>query len=437
MNTVNDAFMAQASVLRVMTAGSVDDGKSTLIGRLLHDSQGLLTDQLDHLYQSSSGEGAGALPDFAGLVDGLEAEREQGITIDVAYRYLATPRRKFIVADAPGHEQYTRNMATAASTAEVAVILIDAVRVCEGELLDQTRRHATLAALLGLKHVVMAINKMDLLHWDPQVYERIVTACAQLAESLGLRSWQALPISALHGDNVVLASHHTPWYAGPPLLELLESLDVQPVPDGQPLRLPIQTVLRHEGATPASRRSYCGEIASGCLAVGDGVKVLPGGARSRVAAIATPRGAVERAEAGTPVAVQVADDLDISRGDVLVAADADVVVGRRLEADLCWLDDQPWQETRRYGLKQGTRSTSAQITAILSRRDLRRLETGVESATTLGMNDIARVSLSTRDTVLLDPYDDLPAIGAFILLDPGTHQTVAAGMIRAAVNPGV
>ncbi|OWT58156.1 sulfate adenylyltransferase subunit 1 [Candidimonas nitroreducens] len=431
MNAVNESWLsaADSGVLRLITAGSVDDGKSTLIGRLLYDSKGVFADQLAAISRSKYKRAAASEIDLSLLTDGLEAEREQGITIDVAYRYFATPLRKFIVADAPGHEQYTRNMVTGASTAEVAVILIDASRVRDGKLLPQTKRHSALAHLLGLRHIVVAVNKMDLVGWDPQVFERIRAAYAELAAKLGIAHFHIVPMSALEGGNVVRRSEHTPWYDGLPLLALLENLPLGgPLPRAE-ARFFVQWVIRHDGHAVDDFRGYAGRLAAGTLAVGDAIKVLPAGATARVARLVQFDRDVDAVHAGDSVAVVLDRDIDVSRGDLIVAQDAPLRVAREFEAELCWLDQRALSPVRQYWLKQGTRLTQARIKAVHTRRDIQELQ-DVGAGGALAMNDIGRVTVTTREALALDPYDEQAATGAFILIDAATHQTAAAGMVR-------
>ena len=432
MNAINDSFLGDADngVLRLITAGSVDDGKSTLIGRLLHDSKGVFADQLDAIARAKHKRVAEGHIDFSLLTDGLEAEREQGITIDVAYRYFSTPLRKFIIADAPGHEQYTRNMVTGASTADAAIILIDATRAASGALLPQTKRHSAIVRLLGLRHVVVAVNKMDLVDWDQAVFQRISAAYADLARRLGIAHFHILPLSALGGDNVVTRSAHTPWYQGQPLLSLLEGLAVDSDGRALSLRLPVQWVLRHGGSQADDFRGYAGRLASGALRVGDTVSIQPAGTQAVVTALNVSGHAAPEAVAGDSVTVVLDRDVDVSRGDVLAHPGALAQVGREFEAELCWLDAQPLNPARRYLLKQGARLTSAKIRAVHTRRDIHELQEVAHEGSPLGMNDIGRVSLMTRDALAADPYDALPASGAFILIDEATHQTAAAGMLR-------
>jgi sulfate adenylyltransferase subunit 1 len=432
MNAVNESFLpgAESAVIRLITAGSVDDGKSTLIGRLLYDSKSVYADQLNAIARAKYKRVAGDGIDFALLTDGLEAEREQGITIDVAYRYFATPRRKFIIADAPGHEQYTRNMVTGASTADAAVILIDATRAADGRLLPQTRRHSMIARLLGIRHIIVAINKMDLVSWDRALFERIRDAYADLAHRIGIDDFQALPLSALTGDNVVAPSALTPWYQGAPLLALLEALDPSSGGEAAPLRFPVQWVVRHDGSTADDFRGYAGRIASGVLRPGDEVVVQPSGVRARVAEVRSHDRVLSTAIAGDSVVVVLDRDVDVSRGDVLSHAGFAARVGKEIEAEVCWLDAQPLNPARRYLLKHGTRLTSAKIRDVLARRDIHELREIDGGIGTLAMNDIGRLRIVTRDPLATDPYRDVPSTGAFILIDESTHQTAAAGMLR-------
>ena len=434
MNAVNEQWPVdnrQTQVLRLITAGSVDDGKSTLIGRLLFDSKGVFADQLRAITGSKYARAPDSALDLALLTDGLEAEREQGITIDVAYRYFATPARKFIVADAPGHEQYTRNMVTGASTAQAAVILIDAGRVREGVLLPQTKRHSTLARLLGLRHVIVAVNKMDLVDWDQAVYECIHAAYRELAQRLGIPAFHILPISALSGDNVVRSSARTPWYDGPPLLSLLEQLPIDEGGSDAESRFFVQWVIRHDGSGPRAFRGYSGQLSGGIWRVGDPLRVLPSEEPVRIARILRGDEELEAARDGDSVTLVLDRDIDVSRGDLLVGALDPVRSSRDFEADLCWLDQQALNPSRLYWLKQGTRLTQARVQAVHSRRDIHELRV-VDWNGTLAMNDIGRVSLRTRDLLVLDDYTRQRATGAFILIDPATNQTAAAGLIRTA-----
>jgi sulfate adenylyltransferase subunit 1 len=431
MNAVNESWISAADtgVLRLITAGSVDDGKSTLIGRLLYDSKGVFADQLAAITRSKYKRVAASEIDLSLLTDGLEAEREQGITIDVAYRYFSTPRRKFIVADAPGHEQYTRNMVTGASTAEVAIILIDASRARDGQLLAQTKRHSALAKLLGLKHIVVAVNKMDLVGWDPVIFEAIRAAYTELAERLDIEHFHIIPISALRGDNVVEGSANTPWYSGPPLLSLLEDLPISAAVDEGSSRFFVQWVIRHGGHDVNDFRGYAGQLAGGRLSVGDEIRVLPAGQVAKVARLLRFDLDVASVVAGDNVVLVLDRDIDVSRGDLIVQSDTTIRVTKEFDAELCWLDQQALNPLRQDWLKQGTRLTQAKIKAVHTRRDIHELS-HVEASGVLEMNDIGHVTLVSRDVLALDSYSEHTVTGAFILIDATTHQTAAAGMVR-------
>ena len=436
-----DAALEDHGVLRFITAGSVDDGKSTLIGRLLYDSRGILQDQLAALARAAErrpGATVAAGPaaiDLSLLTDGLEAEREQGITIDVAYRYFATAQRKFIIADTPGHEQYTRNMVTAATTADAAVILIDATRVKDGELLAQTRRHAALAHLLGIRQVAVAVNKMDRLGFDRDAFEAIVAAYRALAERLGAGVFTAIPVSALDGDNVVTASARLPWYAGPTLLSWLESApsEIDALRRAEaPFRFPVQLALRGYGTGGGSARGYAGRVASGSVRVGDEVQVQPGSLIARIAAIETHDGRLNEAFTGQSVALRLDRELDVSRGDLIVAADAPARIASRFGADLAWLDDEPARPCAKLWLRHGARNVAARVKRLDRRLDLGKVawrEAGSADAA-LARNDITRVEIETQQPLAIDAYDAVRAGGAFVLVDGASHRTVAAGMIR-------
>jgi sulfate adenylyltransferase large subunit len=401
-------------LLRLATAGSVDDGKSTLIGRLLFDSKAILADQLAHV-EAASADGE---VDLALLTDGLRAEREQGITIDVAYRHFATARRRFILADTPGHAQYTRNMVTGASTAELALVLVD---VRHG-MTEQTRRHLSVATLLGVRHVVVAVNKMDLADYAEEPFDEVVRAVLDFTAKLGLEDVEFIPLSALKGDNVIDQSTAMPWYDGPPLLEYLETVPVGDAIESLPARLPVQTVLRGED------RWYAGRLSSGTVKVGDDVAVLPSGLRTRVTGVSSAGTEVERAEAPLSVAVRLADQVDAGRGDVIVAADDQPLATREIEAAVCWLGDRPASPAGRYLLKQGARTVRAKLDEITSRLDL---EHGVWSPTDgLALNDVGTVRVRTGTEVVVDPYDRIRGTGGFVLIDEQTNETVAAGMVR-------
>ncbi len=408
--------------LRLATAGSVDDGKSTLIGRLLYDAKSILADQLEHIAEVSHARNGNGTLDLALLTDGLRAEREQGITIDVAHRYFATPRRRFILADTPGHEQYTRNMVTGASTAEVAIVLVDARK----GVIEQTRRHAAVAALLGVRHVVLAVNKMDLVDWSEEVFDRIVADFDLFASHVGLGAVWALPMSALHGDNVVEGSERLAWYAGPPLLEHLETVEL---PLGEPgeLRFPVQWVLRDPAG---DGRAYAGRVAGGELRPGAEVVALPAGVRARVVSVETLGEPLEAAPAGRSVSVRIDRDLDLGRGDMLVAAESAPVPARTFSADVCWLSERGLRAGERLALKHGTATVRAVVDEVVDRLDL----TGAERAGApdgLALNDIGRVRLRVSRPLPVEAYAANRVTGAFILIDEGTNDTVGAGMVAA------
>ena len=431
----NSGKLTESGLLRFITAGSVDDGKSTLIGRLLFDSKGIFADQLDAMSRSKHKRTVGDTVDLSLLTDGLEAEREQGITIDVAYRYFATPKRKFIIADTPGHEQYTRNMVTGASTADAVIILIDVSKVKlhdDGgvDLLIQTKRHSTIAHLLQIEHVVVAVNKMDLVNYDQAVYERIVKAYRAFAASLGLKDITPIPLSALSGDNVVEPSANMPWYQGPTLIALLESLSVYDESHDAPFRFPVQLVARHNGHEAKDFRGYMGRIEAGKVSVGDKLVVQPSGQSATVKDIVTFEGSHRSAVVGQSVTLLLDEYLDISRGDLLAGAAQPATLLKTLKADVCWMSDEPLDLRRKYWLKHGTRQTAARVSAIDSLLDINTQQR--HGADGLKLNDIARIGLSVQQPLAADAYADIRATGAFILIDEVTHQTVAAGMIRLA-----
>jgi sulfate adenylyltransferase subunit 1 len=414
-----------AGLLRVATAGSVDDGKSTLIGRLLYDAKAVLTDQLDAVADASRRRGYDQA-DLALLVDGLRAEREQGITIDVAYRYFATGRRSFVLADTPGHVQYTRNMVTGASTADVAVVLVDA----RAGLIEQSRRHATIAALLGVGHLVLAVNKMDLVGWSEDVFDEILQDFAALADARGVRSWSAVPLSALLGDNVVERSVNTTWYAGPPLLELLETLR-PPSTDDPALgwRFPVQLVVRPRTAEHPDYRGYAGRVAAGTVRVGDAVTVLPVGRRTTVVGIDTYDRELDEAGVGRSVVLRLAEDIDISRGDMLVGAGLPPAVTQELTATVCWLSETPLTPRSRWRVRQATRDVRAVVTEVLDVLDVTTGQTA--PAASLGLNDIGTVRLRTVEPLVVDPYRASRHTGGLLLVDDMSGGTAAAGMVRA------
>ncbi|MCP3718209.1 sulfate adenylyltransferase subunit 1 [Paraburkholderia sp. CNPSo 3281] len=424
-------------VLRFITAGSVDDGKSTLIGRLLYDSKAVLSDQLSALSRAKNKRTVGDEIDLSLLTDGLEAEREQGITIDVAYRYFATAKRKFIIADTPGHEQYTRNMVTGASTAHAAIILIDPTRVTVEngvtQLLPQTKRHSAIVKLLGLQHVIVAINKMDLVDYSEATFNLIREAYVVLARQLGLNDVRFVPVSALKGDNIVAASERMPWYAGEPLLDVLEQLPVAQA-TGEALRFPVQWVARQDGSSADDFRGYMGRVEAGEVKLGDAISVLPAGRNATVAEIIAPvpggTGQVDRAFAGQTVTIRLSEDVDVSRGDTFVPAADAAQPAKKLEADLCWFDEEPLSQQRKYLLKQTTSTVFAKIGAVKQVLDVHTLSHATDRHE-LAMNDIGRVALSLQKPLVCDLYDANPGTGAFVLIDEATHHTVAAGMIRA------
>jgi len=413
---------ADRGILRFLTCGSVDDGKSTLIGRLLFDSKAILVDTLDALASSSRKRGMDEV-DLSLLTDGLQAEREQGITIDVAYRYFSTGTRKYILADAPGHEQYTRNMVTGASTVDLAIVLIDARK----GVLPQTRRHMTLAHLMGLRHIVVAINKMDLVGWDEAVYLGIRGDVDAFAVRLGLAGQQYLPMSALKGDMVVDRGEHLDWYQGPALLELLEAVELDQDRQSGPFRFPVQLVCRPRTEALRDYRGYMGRVESGRIAVGDPIRVLPAGRATRVAGIERYGLQLDEAVAGQSVTLRLADEVDISRGDLLASPDGAPSPTQTVVATLCWLSEQPLDLGARLLLQHGTRTVKARVEAILGRLDL-----ATQShlpARELQMNDIATVSLRLQQPICPDPYTRVPSGGAFILVAEDGHGTVAAGLV--------
>ncbi|MEU4321086.1 adenylyl-sulfate kinase [Nocardia fluminea] len=411
------------NLLRLATAGSVDDGKSTLIGRLLYDSKSLFDDQLAAIERLSTERG-GAAADLALVTDGLRAEREQGITIDVAYRYVTTPRRKFVIADTPGHVQYTRNMVTGASTADLALILVDA----RTGVSEQTRRHAFLATLLGVPHLVVCVNKMDLVDWSQERFEEIRTEFAAFAAKLTVGDLSFVPVSALLGDNVVDGSQHMDWYPGPPLLRHLEDVHIASDRNLIDARLPIQYVIRAQEGL--DHRSYAGTIAGGIFKPGDEVVVLPAGRSSHVKEIWGPGGTkVDEAFTGMAVSLTLDDDIDVGRGDLLARPGNRPHIGTDLDAMVCWFSETAQlREGAQYLVRTAAQTSSAQVTAIDYRLDVNTLHR-VEDVTTLSLNDIARIRLRSRHPLLSDPYRENRRTGSFILIDPVTDQTVAAGMV--------
>lgn len=414
-------------LLRFTTAGSVDDGKSTLIGRLLYDSKSIFEDQLEAVEQASRNRGNEEV-NLALLTDGLRAEREQGITIDVAYRYFATPKRKFIIADTPGHVQYTRNMVTGASTADLAIILIDA----RNGVVEQTVRHSFIAKLLGIPHITVCVNKMDLIGFSEEKFEAIVRDYREMSAKMNSRAQlHFIPISAKYGDNVVSASDRAPWYQGGTLMELLENISIEHKQgeENQPMRLPIQYVIRPISDKFPDYRAYAGRMAGGVLKVGDKVRVLPSGLESRVKAIMQAEKSLEMAHTPESVSVLLEDDIDISRGDMLVDAQGpQPIVGQQLQMMCCWFNEQPMQLRKRYIVRGPVSETIGMVQAIDYRVDIHTLEP-IEGETSLKMNDIAQITVRTAAPLAYDRYEENRNTGALIFIDPDSFETVGAGMI--------
>lgn len=409
--------------LRIVTAGSVDDGKSTLIGRLLYDANAIPADQLSAI-SSQNNE-----VNFAQLTDGLRAERQQGITIDVAYRYWQSARRKFIVADSPGHSQYTRNMVTAASNSELALLVVD----CRNGLLEQTRRHVYLASLLGLRHIVVCVNKMDLVAFDEEIFNRIREAVLSFSTTLGEAQLLFIPVSALHGDNIVYKSQRTPWYSGPALLDYLEQVPSTQARHVLPSRFSVQLVIRDE---ETEFRGYAGQIASGRLATGDEIIVFPSRHRTRIKSIRTYDGALAEASAPGSVILEVDDHLDIGRGDVIAEAGKPPSSSNILKAIVCWMDDHPSSTDRKYFLKHGSLIVKAKINQVLTRTNIETFQEEIlapaEQEASLVLNQIGAVAIQTSGSVSFDPYRENRHTGSFILIDAQTHATAAAGMLLPA-----
>lgn len=414
-------------LLRFLTCGSVDDGKSTLIGRLLFDSKLIFEDHLAALHKDSEHQGnAGEALDLALLVDGLASEREQGITIDVAYRYFSTDKRKFIIADCPGHEQYTRNMATGASTSDLAVVMIDARK----GVLTQSRRHSFIVSLLGLKHVVVAINKMDLVDYSETVFNDIRNEYEVLAKQLGLKDVHYVPISALNGDNVVNRSDRLPWYQGETLMNILEQVEVLEDQNVTDLRFPVQYVNRPN----LDFRGYCGTLASGVVRKGDEVAVLPSGKTSRVKGIHSYEGEVQCAWPGDAITLTLEDEVDISRGDLLIHANSRPEMGNRFAAYLVWMNESALQPGREYGIKIGTRVTTCYVNKVLEEIDVNTLERNPEAKGDFELNAIGLCDLELSEPVVVEDYQNHPGTGNFILIDKLTNVTVAAGMVERALT---
>ena len=416
------AISDQTELLRLVTCGSVDDGKSTLIGRLLFDTKQIFVDQLEHIEETSRRRGD-AYVNLALLTDGLRAEREQGITIDVAYLSFLTPRRRFQLADAPGHVQYTRNMFTGASTADLAVILVDA----RNGVVEQTRRHAYIVSILGIPHVAVAVNKLDLVGWSEERFDEIVRDLA----TLGLPDMQVIPMSALYGDNVADGSERMPWYDGPTLLEHLESVEIFYDRDLERRRFPVQWVIRPMAEEFHDYRGYAGRVAGGVWRAGDEVVVLPSGLRSRVEAVETADGELEAAVSPLSVTIRLADDVDVSRGDMLADPERPPVVARELEARVCWMSERPLEPRARLAVKHTTRSVRAVVEELVSQIDVHTLA-DVPGPERLQLNEIGIVRLRLAEPLCVDPYAESRETGAFILLDETTNETVGAGMVLSA-----
>ncbi|MBO7586190.1 MAG: GTP-binding protein [Bacteroidales bacterium] len=414
-------------LLRFTTAGSVDDGKSTLIGRLLYDSKSIFEDQLEAVEQASRNRGNEEV-NLALLTDGLRAEREQGITIDVAYRYFATPKRKFIIADTPGHVQYTRNMVTGASTADLAIILIDV----RNGVVEQTVRHSFIAKLLGIPHITVCVNKMDLIEFSEDKFSEIVQNYREMSAKIGNKAQlHFIPISAKYGDNVVSASDRAPWYKGETLMELLENISIEHKQGegSQPMRLPVQYVIRPISDKFPDYRAYAGRLAGGVLKVGEAVRVLPSGLESRVKAIMQAEKTLDVAHTPESVSVLLEDDIDISRGDMLVGVeDTQPVVNQQSKMMCCWFNEQPMQLRKRYIVRGAVSETIGMVQNIDYRVDIHTLES-IENETSLKMNDIAKISVRTANPLVYDCYEDNRTTGSFIFIDPDSFETVGAGMI--------
>jgi sulfate adenylyltransferase subunit 1 len=418
-----------SDLLRLATAGSVDDGKSTLVGRLLYDTKSVLADTLDAVHRASADRGQ-STPDLSLLVDGLRSEREQGITIDVAYRYFATPNRSFVLADTPGHVQYTRNTVTGASTAQLAILLVDARK----GVIEQTRRHAAVLALLGVPRLVLAVNKIDLVDFDEITFNRISKEFTAHATALGYLpdSVVEIPVSALAGDNVVDRSANTPWYSGPTLLEHLEQVPVEPDPHDAPFRFPVQYVIRPRTPEFLDYRGYAGLVASGTVRVGDQIVVQPAGLRSTVTKIDTYDGELTEAAAGQSVTLLLADDLDISRGDLIAEAGNPPQVTDEFDATVCWLSDKALKPGARVLVKHGARTVQAIVTELRARFDEQRLAS-VDSPDSLGLNDIGRVAIRTAEPLPVDGYYSSRRTGAFLVIDASDGSTLAAGLVGAGL----
>jgi sulfate adenylyltransferase large subunit len=412
----------QAELLRLVTCGSVDDGKSTLIGRLLYDTKQIFVDQMEHIEETSKRRGD-AYVNLALLTDGLRAEREQGITIDVAYRSFVTPRRRFQLADAPGHVQYTRNMVTGASTADLAVILVDA----RNGVVEQTRRHAHITSILRVPHITVAVNKMDLVDWSQERYEEI----ARDLETLGLSDLHVIPLSALQGDNVVDSSENMPWYDGPPLLQHLETIELAFDRNLDARRFPVQWVIRPISDDHHDYRGYAGTVAGGVWRAGDDVVVLPSGLRSRVESVETADGTLGEAVPPQSVTIRLADDVDVSRGNMLADPDRAPIVAREVDARVCWMSERPLQPRAKLAVKHTSRSVRAVVDELVSLTDIQTLD-DLPGPERLALNDIGVVRLRLSEPLAVDPYAENRETGAFILIDESSNDTVGAGMVISA-----
>lgn len=413
----------QNQLLRFTTAGSVDDGKSTLIGRLLYDSKSIFEDQLDAIQQTSQRKGHEGI-DLALFTDGLRDEREQGITIDVAYRYFTTPKRKFIIADTPGHIQYTRNMVTGASTANAAIILIDA----RNGVIEQTRRHSFIASLLQISHIIVCVNKMDLVDYDEKAFQQIVSDYESIASKMLIKDVQYIPISALNGDNVVNRSEHMNWYMGAPLLHTLETIHISSDINKVDARFPVQTVIRPQREGFIDYRGYAGRVASGIFRKGDEVTILPSGFNSTIRSIDTLDGELMEAFAPMSVSITLEDDLDISRGDMIVRRNNQPECSQDLEVMLCWLHNQSAKPRAKYTIQHTSNEQKAMITEVIYKIDIETFDRNT-SDKELNMNDICRVKVRTTKPIMVDSYRENRVTGSFILIDDATNETVAAGMI--------
>lgn len=411
-------------LLKFITAGSVDDGKSTLIGRLLYDTDSVLDDQLEAIQRANRKNGDGTV-DLAILTDGLKAEREQGITIDVAYKYFQTPRRKFIIADTPGHIEYTRNMVTGASNADLAIILIDARK----GVVEQTKRHSFLVSLLAIPNILVCINKMDMVDYDEETFEKIKADYLRFSQRLSVRQLDFIPVSALRGDNIVNQSNAMPWYGGASLLAFLETVDVRRAQGREPVRLPVQWIIRPQTDVHHDYRGYTGRIASGSLAVGDRVVVLPSGQRSTVSALEVAGSSADTAEKGASVTVHLADDVDISRGDLITTADSHPELAKEFVADVCWMDKRPLDTTQVYLLQHHSRVVKVKASEILSKIDIHTLEETHEDG--FALNDIGKIRFRAADYLPFDRYQDNKANGGAILIDSRNNLTVGALMVSS------